>query len=76
VLALLSNPSTQLLAIKFRSQDGQGPEIAPAEITQKLTAWWRHKSISEDDWRNWAALFRSSGCRQTMKRRLHDDRRE
>lgn len=54
VLALLSNPMVRTLKIQFLSQNGKGPDISPADITKKHTAWWRDHSISDTDWREWA----------------------
>lgn len=54
VLALLSRQSLQILKMKFRnSQDGN--EIQYEEFIRKLTDWWRKKSISDDEWKEWAS---------------------
>jgi hypothetical protein len=36
----------------------QGPddaEVTPSEFRHKLTDWWKHKSISDEEWRSWAS---------------------
>jgi hypothetical protein len=55
VLALLSRKSTGLLKMEFRSESLGGVEILPSEFTRMLTGWWRTKSISENEWREWAS---------------------
>jgi type III restriction enzyme len=55
VLTLLSSASTGILKMKFRADSPGQAEISPSEVTRMLTAWWRTKSISEDEWDEWAS---------------------
>jgi type III restriction enzyme len=55
VLTLLSAPSARFLKIEFRSDSPDQPEIAPTEVVRMLTAWWKEKSISDDEWNKWAS---------------------
>jgi hypothetical protein len=55
VLALLSRQSLHLLRIQFRSVTQGGVEITQTEFVGKLTDWWKHKSIPESAWKEWAS---------------------
>lgn len=53
VLALLSSPSIHLLQMEFRSKDDKA--VPSSDFVIKLRDWWKNRSISEEDWREWAA---------------------
>jgi type III restriction enzyme len=55
LLALLSHQPEGILRMEFRSQPQNGNEIQPSEFIRMLTAWWRTKKISEDEWQSWAS---------------------
>ena len=55
LISLLSRPSAQLLKIEFGSNEPDHTETPPAEVIKKLADWWRRKTISEEEWREWAS---------------------
>ena len=56
VLNLLSHPEKGLLHRRYIHIYGDvATRISQAEITQKLTEWWRDKSLSDDEWKAWAS---------------------
>jgi hypothetical protein len=42
------------IKMQFRSEFGQS-EVPPSEFTRMLRAWWKEKTISEKDWKEWAS---------------------
>lgn len=52
LLALLSKPEAHLLKIKYTKQEGR--QITPQEVTDKLRAWWKTKTLPDDEWKAWA----------------------
>ena len=55
LLALLSHEPEGVLRMELRSESQNGHEIPPSEFIHMLTAWWRKKTISEDEWQSWAS---------------------
>jgi type III restriction enzyme len=55
VLALLSSPSVGLLAMEMKSMSTDGSPVSWPTLIGKLKEWWRDKTISDDDWRQWAS---------------------
>ena len=55
VLALLSRPSSGLLKMEYLATDSDGPKEVPAsEAVARLRAWWKDKSVTEEEWKRWA----------------------
>jgi type III restriction enzyme len=54
VLGLLSSPSVALLRMEMRSTS-RGQDVNETEFNQKLSEWWRDKTLSDDDWKRWAS---------------------
>ena len=56
VLNLLSHPEKGQFQRRYRyiSSNTEKP-VSQAEVTQKLTEWWRDKSLSEEEWKAWAS---------------------
>jgi type III restriction enzyme len=52
VLALLSD---RFLRMELVSDSSGQVDISMSEFIDKLTAWWRTKSLSDSDWREWAS---------------------
>jgi hypothetical protein len=55
IVSLLSNKSVGILKMELRSGKPGGTEVQLAEFTQKLRDWWRNKSITDDEWEQWAS---------------------
>jgi len=55
LLALLSRPDAHILRLEFRSNAPDATEVPASELVRMLTAWWRTKSISDDEWKQWAS---------------------
>jgi type I restriction enzyme R subunit len=53
VLALLSRPSSGLLKMQFLKA-GIATSVSPSEVVGQLRSWWRQKTITDEDWREWA----------------------
>ena len=58
LLALLSHEPEGILRMEFRSEPQNGREVQPSEFIRMLTAWWRKKTIPEDEWQSWASKVR------------------
>ncbi len=55
VLALLSRPAARLLKMEYFANGGEGsPKVPRNEVGKRLTAWWKDKTMSQDEWRSWA----------------------
>ena len=55
VLALLTRQGSGPLKMEYVAYaDGESSMIAKDEVTKKLRAWWKDKSVSEEEWRSWA----------------------
>lgn len=54
LLSLLSNPSIQMLKMRFQTDGGDKTEISLTEVNAKLTDWWKKKILSDDKWNEWA----------------------
>lgn len=52
VLALFSRPGSGLLRMEYVSHSSS--KVAREEVGQKLKAWWKDKTMPEDEWRSWA----------------------
>lgn len=55
LLALLSHEPEGILRMEFRSEPQNEREVTPSEFIRMLTAWWRTKTVSEDEWQSWAS---------------------
>ena len=71
VLALLSRPSSGLLKMEYLAIDPDGlKEMSNSEAISRLRAWWKDKSLSEEEWKRWSGstLVRwSLRARETLK---------
>jgi hypothetical protein len=54
VLALFSRPSAQLIRMDLQSEAHGGRKITTQEFIGRLTDWWKNKSITDNEWRDWA----------------------
>jgi len=52
ILALLSRPGAGVLKMEYLTDEGS--EVSREELGKKLKAWWKEKTISDDQWRSWA----------------------
>jgi len=55
LLALLSHEPEGVFRMEFLSERQNGHEIPPSDFIRMLTAWWRKKTISEEEWQSWAS---------------------
>jgi len=58
VLALLGRPAAKILRMKYFRPDSDSEEedeVSPQEIGNCIRAWWKEKSLSDNDWQNWAS---------------------
>lgn len=55
MLAILSRPSARLLKMDYRRTDGeQEVTITPSEVGKKIKAWWKDKTLTDSQWKEWA----------------------
>jgi type III restriction enzyme len=55
VLAVLTDPGTGFLRLEYiASNEGKRTEVPATEVTRRLRAWWRDKSMSDKEWKSWA----------------------
>jgi len=55
VLAVLTNPSTGFLRLEYiAANNGERTVIPAVDVTKRLAAWWRDKSMSDEEWKAWA----------------------
>jgi type I restriction enzyme R subunit len=52
LLALLSKPAVGFLTMQYVGE--KGTKISAQQVTAKLKAWWKDKSMSDDEWKAWA----------------------
>lgn len=52
LLALLSRPGTGLLTMEYLGDSAS--KVSREEVTQRLRAWWKDKTLSDEQWRSWA----------------------
>ena len=55
VLSLLSGRSQPFLNMQFESNSSTDSAAVSADFIEKLTQWWRQKTISEAEWKSWAS---------------------
>ena len=56
VLALLSRPGAELLTMEYLADAGDGASrIGKEEVAKQLRAWWRDKTLTDGEWRDWAS---------------------
>jgi type III restriction enzyme len=55
VLSLLSRPSGPFLRMRFQSELSTDPGALSAALFERLTRWWKQKTISDEEWRDWAS---------------------
>ncbi|NCE89199.1 hypothetical protein [Pseudomonas sp. L13] len=60
VVGLLASPNIMLLDMKLRSNDGV--EIPAEEVANKLSSWWKNKTMPESEWENWASKIDVFWC--------------
>src|SRR6185295_12551541 len=70
LLALLSRPSAKILTMHFNS-DLDATDVPPSEFSHMLTEWWRRKSISDDEWIEWATNITVSWT-PVIEEEIHD----
>lgn len=59
VLALLSRSSAQFLKMEYLILgDDQEEEISPSEVGRRIKAWWKDKSLPDEEWKRWASSTR------------------
>lgn len=55
VLAFLSRSSPGFLRMEYVDRDSTHVDrISTSDVVARLRAWWRDKSLSEDEWKRWA----------------------
>jgi hypothetical protein len=54
VLAMLTSPSVAKLRLELRSASGSGSIVTSAELTKRLRDWWKHKTVTDEEWNEWA----------------------
>jgi SNF2 family DNA or RNA helicase len=54
-LAILSAPASTLLRMNYSSQSNPNREIPETEVIDRLRAWWREKSMNNEEWKRWAS---------------------
>lgn len=55
LLTLLSRPAAGFLRLELRSETREGEEVPPSEYIRRLSAWRRDKTISDEEWEEWAS---------------------
>jgi hypothetical protein len=55
VLGLLGAPKAALLRMELRAPDGA--EVPVEEVSQKLAAWWKTKTMTDAEWKAWATQY-------------------
>jgi hypothetical protein len=55
LIGLLSRPAAELLRIELRSDRGDHAMLQPSAAISKLADWWKRKTLTEQQWREWAA---------------------
>src|SRR5439155_15458403 len=56
VLALLSRPGAELLTMEYLPSGGEdASRVSKEEVAKRLRAWWRDKTLTESEWREWAS---------------------
>jgi hypothetical protein len=58
VLGLLASNECGRLRMELRDGAISGPLVPLSMFTEKLTGWWRNKSISEQEWADWASSIK------------------
>lgn len=53
VVGLLGAPKTSLLRMELRAADGKA--VPAEEIARKLASWWKDKTMTEGEWKEWAS---------------------
>jgi hypothetical protein len=51
LLSLISRPAAHLLKMEYVGPRG---EVPYAEVTRHVRAWWKDKTLSDEDWEEWA----------------------
>jgi hypothetical protein len=55
VLTLLSRPGAELLNLDYLGMAAmQLFKLSREELGKKVKAWWKDKTMSDDEWRSWA----------------------
>jgi hypothetical protein len=54
VLGLMSAPSSRLLRLEMREQS-TGQEVSDRDLVNRLRSWWRDKTLSDEEWKDWAS---------------------
>ncbi|MDD5261255.1 MAG: DEAD/DEAH box helicase family protein [Methylacidiphilales bacterium] len=60
-LGLMSAPPRGLLRMELHTV-GNNKRVSVPEFMAKLRAWWREKSLSDEDWHRWAGNIEVSWC--------------
>ena len=55
VLAILASPSVGELRLDLRANSGESSLVTPSEFAGRLRDWWKNKTMTEDEWKQWAA---------------------
>ncbi|MCP4698451.1 MAG: DEAD/DEAH box helicase family protein [Gammaproteobacteria bacterium] len=55
IVAMLSRPSAKILRMELQSGEQNGAPIPVSDFLKMLTSWWRTKTLSDDEWHNWAS---------------------
>jgi len=60
VIGLLASPNAMILEMVLRSNDGI--EILAEEVANKLSSWWKNKTMPESEWKEWASKIDVFWC--------------
>ena len=56
VLSLLTAPEIEELSLEFRGfQGGKAAKMSVEHVTEMLTRWWREKTVSDSEWKEWSS---------------------
>jgi len=56
VLGLMSEGGANVLRLRFgNGADDSGGEVSQDEVITKLRSWWRDKTLSDEEWKDWSS---------------------
>ena len=68
ILSVLAGRGNSPLALQLRAIDNDHSEITPATFIEMLTAWWRRKELSDEDWKAWSSSVEVSWSMRPIER--------
>lgn len=55
ILSLLSQPSKKLLKMILQPENAEMVNVTVSEFNRKLSDWWKKKTLSDEEWNEWAS---------------------